>query len=76
MEARHRDSNASLKIFEMKKSSCYREPKRDIANTPFDIDTVAPLCITNTVILSQPTSTFFSLIKESCRAKSAALGAN
>lgn len=76
MEPTHRDTNASLKIFEMKKSSCYSEPKRDIANTPSDIDTMAPLLNTNTVIPSQPMSPFFPLMEEYHRRKSTALGAN
>ena len=80
MEATHPDTNASPKIFEMNKAHGFLgEGERDITNTPFDIDTMAPLLNANTVILPRPTSPLLAsllLMEESQRGKSPSLNAN
>lgn len=79
MEPTHPDTNASLKIFEMNDAHAFPATERDITNTPFDTDTMAPLLNANTVILldhaSPPPPSLF-LMEESHRGKSPALNAN
>lgn len=68
MEPAHPDTNASLKIFEMNKARATVKQKKDITNTPFDIDTMASVLSANTVILPSSythTSPFLLLMEES-----------